>query len=108
MAYTVPIVTIVNLLLVYLSLQVTHMGMFRPNSKTGLQVASGLSQKDLIKKVIQDSYNDLGPITCHEIQVILFFIVMVTLLFTRNPGFVPGWKEFLNAKYDATFSLSLL
>lgn len=98
MAYTMPLVTLTNTLLNFLSLQITHMGLFRPNSTTGLQVASGLTQKDLIKKVIQNSYNELGPITCHEIQVILFFAVMIILLFTRNPGFVMGWKDFLNAK----------
>lgn len=98
MAYTVPIVMLVNVLLLYVSLQVTHMGLFRPNSTTGMQVSSGLAQKDLIRKLIQDSYNELGPMTCHEIQVTLVFVVMITLLFTRNPGFVPGWRDLLNAK----------
>lgn len=97
-AYSMPLIVIVNSLLVFFTLQITHMGLCRPNSNEGKQLKSGESQKEAVKELIQHAYKDLGPITCHEIQVILAFVLMIALLITRNPGFFPGWGTFLNAK----------
>lgn len=98
MAYAIPLVVIVNVLLVYLSLQITHMGLFRKNSKIGQEVAKATANKDVVKTVVQQRYKELGPWTCHEIQVAIMFVLMVVLLFTRQPGFMSGWGDFLNAK----------
>lgn len=98
MAYAMPLVVIVNTLLLYLTLQITHMGLCQPNSDAAKQLAQGEAQKGAVQKMIEEAYTGLGPITCHEIQVALAFILMITLLITRNPGFFPGWATFLNAK----------
>ncbi|EDW38303.1 GL12087 [Drosophila persimilis] len=98
MAYAIPIVVIVNVLLLYFSLQVTHMGLFRGKSQTGLEVKRGTEGQAVVKTVIKARHQELGPMTCHEIQVTVLFILMVFLLFTRKPGFVTGWGDFLNAQ----------
>lgn len=98
MVYAMPLIVIVNTFLVYFTLQITHMGLCQPNSYIGRQIAEGDSQKGVVKKRMKEAYKELGPITCHEIQVILAFVLMITLLITRNPGFFPGWATFLNAK----------
>jgi len=98
MAYSIPIVVIVNVLLLYLSLQITHMGLFRKNSKIGQEVKKGTENQNVVKTVVVQRYKELGPWTCHEIQVAIMFTLMVVLLFTRKPGFMTGWGDFLNAK----------
>ncbi|KAH8278742.1 hypothetical protein KR018_008203, partial [Drosophila ironensis] len=98
MAYACPFVVVVMLILMWISLQFTHMGLFRPKSPTGLEVAKGNEGKDVVKVVIKERNTALGRMTCHEIQVAVMFIVMVVLLFTRKPGFVYGWADFLNAQ----------
>ncbi|XP_020813033.1 protein I'm not dead yet 2 [Drosophila serrata] len=97
MAYGTPF-AIVIILLTYISLQITHMGLFRPKSQVGMEIKRGAENKDVVKAVIKERKAELGPMTCHEIQVTLVFILMIILLFTRNPGFIKGWGDFLNAK----------
>ncbi|KAH8330862.1 hypothetical protein KR067_008358, partial [Drosophila pandora] len=98
MMYSLPFVVVVLVVLCWISLQITHMGLFRPNSKVGQEVKKGGEAQDVVKAVIKERKNDLGKMSCHEIQVALLFILMVILLFTRSPGFFPGWADFLNAK----------
>ncbi|XP_034487736.1 protein I'm not dead yet 2-like [Drosophila innubila] len=98
MAYSIPIVVIVNVILLFLSLQMTHMGLFRKNSKIGQEVKKGTENQGVVKTVVTQRYKELGPWTCHEIQVAIMFTLMVVLLFTRKPGFMTGWGDFLNAK----------
>jgi len=74
------------------------MGLFRPKSKIGQEVKKGAEGKDIVKAVIKERKKELGSMSCHEIQVGLLFILMIFLLFTRRPGFFPGWADFLNAK----------
>lgn len=98
MAYAMPLIVIVNSILLYFTLQITHMGLWRPNSHEGIQLKGGESHRDAVKTMIQEGYKALGPITCHEIQVIVAFVLMIFLLITRNPGFFPGWATIINAK----------
>ncbi|XP_062121758.1 protein I'm not dead yet 2-like isoform X2 [Drosophila sulfurigaster albostrigata] len=96
MAYTIPIAVVANILLLYLSIQLTHMALFRPNSKTGQEIKSATSNKDILYGVIKDNYKALGRMSCHEIQVASVFTLMVLLLFTGNPGFMMGWSDALH------------
>lgn len=98
MAYSIPFVVVLLIILTYFSLQITHMGLFRPKSKVAQEVKKGSESKDVVKNVIKERKRELGPMSCHEIQVAVLFILMIALLFTRKPGFVPGWADFLNAK----------
>ncbi|KAH8243652.1 hypothetical protein KR032_009123, partial [Drosophila birchii] len=97
MAYGTPLV-ILLIILTYISLQFTHMGLFRPKSKVGAEIKKAAEGKDVVRAVIKERKNELGPMTCHEIQVAVVFIIMVILLFTRKPGFIKGWGDFLNAQ----------
>ncbi|XP_041053173.1 solute carrier family 13 member 5-like isoform X2 [Carcharodon carcharias] len=61
--------------------------------------------------VIQEEYKKLGPMSFAEKAVLILFILLVVLWFTRDPGFVPGWGNVLfnkNGKEyvsDATVAL---
>ncbi|XP_038562885.1 solute carrier family 13 member 1 [Micropterus salmoides] len=45
------------------------------------------------KKVIEDEYRSLGPMSSQEIVTGVVFLVMVLLWLTRSPGFMPGWAS---------------
>ncbi|KAH8292099.1 hypothetical protein KR054_004693, partial [Drosophila jambulina] len=98
MLYTLPFVCVLNAVCVYFSFLITHMGLFRPNSKTGQAVKKANENRKLVEEVMRQRHHDLGPMTCHEIQVTIIFLLMIILLFTRRPGFVPGWDTLVNAK----------
>ncbi|XP_061578206.1 solute carrier family 13 member 1 [Cololabis saira] len=63
------------------------------------------------KKVIDDEYNSLGPMSSQEIFTGVVFVFMVLLWLTRSPGFIPGWASFFphdtNYITDATVALML-
>ncbi|KAH8359461.1 hypothetical protein KR093_006949, partial [Drosophila rubida] len=96
MVYAIPIGVIVNLLMLYISLQITHMALFRPNSKIGQEVKTAIANNHLVHGTIKQNFAELGRMTCHEIQIIIIFSIMIVLLFTSHPGFMPGWSDALN------------
>ncbi|KAH8248122.1 hypothetical protein KR038_001921, partial [Drosophila bunnanda] len=98
MLYTLPFVCIANAVLVYFSFLITHMGLFRPNSKIGQAVKKANENRKLVEQVMKERHKALGPMSCHEIQVAVIFFMMVVLLITRRPGFFPGWDTLVNAK----------
>lgn len=98
MLYTLPIVCITNAFCVYFSFLITHMGLFRPNSKTGRAIKQANANRALVEAVIKERHKELGPMNCHEIQVALMFALMIALLVTRRPGFFDGWDTIVNAK----------
>ncbi|XP_078404401.1 Na(+)/citrate cotransporter-like isoform X2 [Cetorhinus maximus] len=61
--------------------------------------------------VIQEEYKKLGRMSFAEKAVLVLFILLVVLWFTRDPGFVPGWGNVLFDKNgqeyvsDATVAL---
>ncbi|XP_042564733.1 solute carrier family 13 member 5 [Clupea harengus] len=46
-------------------------------------------------QVIKDEYKKLGNMTYAEGNVLLVFVLLVLLWFTREPGFMPGWATVL-------------
>lgn len=42
-------------------------------------------------KVLQEEYRKLGPLSFAEVNVLLCFLLLVSLWFSRDPGFMPGW-----------------
>uniref|UniRef100_A0A8B9PDG7 Solute carrier family 13 member 2 n=1 Tax=Apteryx owenii TaxID=8824 RepID=A0A8B9PDG7_APTOW len=52
--------------------------------------------------IIKDEYKKLGSMKFAEIIVLVLFILLVLLWFTRDPGFMPGWKVFPNVQTKIT------
>ncbi|XP_038213242.1 protein I'm not dead yet [Zerene cesonia] len=92
MAYSTPPMLLMQLL-VWISLQVTFMGLFRPNSEAAKKVNAASSGSQNTMKVISDQYKGLGPVTFHEKSSGMLFILAVFLYIFRKPGFMPGWAD---------------
>ncbi|XP_075326972.1 solute carrier family 13 member 1 [Odontesthes bonariensis] len=68
-------------------------------------------EENAARKVIQDEYKSLGPMSYQEIFTGIVFLLMVLLWLTRSPGFMPGWVSLFpnHSDYitDATVALLL-
>ncbi|XP_040894397.1 solute carrier family 13 member 1 [Toxotes jaculatrix] len=68
-------------------------------------------QEKAARKVLEDEYKSLGPMSSQEIFTGVVFLVMVLLWLTRSPGFMPGWASLFphHSGYitDATVALLL-
>lgn len=42
---------------------------------------------------MKNEYKKLGRMTFAEIAVLIVFVLLVVLWFTRDPGFMPGWAS---------------
>lgn len=93
---------LVYTLLTYVFLQWHFMGLWRPKSKEAQEVQVGKDNAHVAKKVIDQRYKELGPMNMHEIQVMILFIIMVLMYFTRKPGIFTGWADLLPAKWVVT------
>uniref|UniRef100_A0A8D0AGQ5 Solute carrier family 13 member 1 n=1 Tax=Sander lucioperca TaxID=283035 RepID=A0A8D0AGQ5_SANLU len=71
------------------------------------------SQKEAAaRKVIEEEYRSLGPMSSQEIVTAVVFVTMVLLWLTRAPGFMPGWASLFPHSHmgyitDATVALLL-
>lgn len=94
MAYSTPAMLLMQLL-IWISLQVTFMGMFRSKSEAARKVNLASSGSSTTMKVIKEQYRNLGPATFHEWASGLLFILAVFLYIFRKPGFMLGWADVL-------------
>ncbi|XP_036197730.1 solute carrier family 13 member 5 isoform X1 [Myotis myotis] len=80
---------LIMLLLAWFWLQCIFMGFnFKKAWGCGLEKKS--SEKAAYE-VLQEEYRKLGPFSFAEGNVLLCFLLLVTLWFSRDPGFMPGW-----------------
>lgn len=49
----------------------------------------------MVKKLIRRKYEELGPMTFHELATLILFIVCVLLWFFRDPQFITGWADLI-------------
>ncbi|XP_045521912.1 protein I'm not dead yet-like [Pieris brassicae] len=92
MAYSTPPMLLMQVL-VWISLQVTFMGLFRPNSEAAKKVNAASSGSENTMQVIREQYKNLGPVTFHEKASGSLFILAVFLYIFRKPGFMLGWAD---------------
>ncbi len=59
-------------------------------------------RKDIIASVrrspqgiLQKKYEELGPISFHELAVCLMFVILIALWMFRDPQFMDGWVTLL-------------
>ncbi|CAL8106763.1 unnamed protein product [Orchesella dallaii] len=52
---------------------------------------SGGKERQKVRQYIHEEYEKLGPISSHEIGVLIVFILVVVLWLLRDPQFFPGW-----------------
>ncbi|KAM9320842.1 solute carrier family 13 member 2 [Gastrophryne carolinensis] len=82
---------ILLLALAWLWLQIMFLG-FKFKKNFGCGINSEEKEKERrAYKVISTEHKKLGPMTFAEICVLVLFILLVALWFTRDPGFVQGW-----------------
>ncbi|NXS00093.1 S13A2 protein, partial [Oxylabes madagascariensis] len=101
----------VLLILAWFWLQILYLGFnFKKNFGCGASPAAKAKEK-LAYEVIKEESKKLGKMKFAEIEVLILFILLVVLWFTREPGFIPGWATVLfnkdNTSYvtDATVAL---
>ncbi|XP_062887698.1 solute carrier family 13 member 2-like [Mobula hypostoma] len=79
----------IMLILTWIWLQILFLGF---NFKENFGCQARKSQKDISAyQVIKEEMINLGPMTFAETAVLILFILLVVLWFTRDPGFVDGW-----------------
>ena len=52
-------------------------------------------QERRIRDVLQISYDELGPISFHEVAVLFLFISLVLMWLLMDPKFMTGWGNFV-------------
>ncbi|KAF4516897.1 hypothetical protein B566_EDAN011242 [Ephemera danica] len=94
MLFNVPVM-LVNVVIAWLWLQFMYMGLFRGGccSKGENDVKSNARA---VRQLISSKYDELGPMTWHEGNVLVLFVALVLLWFFRQPEFIPGWADFLS------------
>ncbi|KAM4795581.1 solute carrier family 13 member 2 [Rhinophrynus dorsalis] len=84
---------LVLLTLSWIWLQIMFMGVkFRKNFGCGVDAEQKAKEKRAYK-VISTEHKKLGSMSFAEISVLVLFVLLVLLWFTREPGFIPGWAS---------------
>ncbi len=78
-------------------LQVFFLGPPRclPWRKSGGGLFSDPERRRAVAKVLREKYNELGPFSYAEKNVIALFVVLIALWLFRSPGFMTGWGDAL-------------
>ncbi|NXT21251.1 S13A2 protein, partial [Syrrhaptes paradoxus] len=94
---------IVLLVLTWIWLQILYLGFnFRKNFGC-VTNASAKAKEQQAYDIIKAESNKLGSMKFAEIAVLILFLVLVLLWFTRDPGFIPGWATVLFNKDGTSY-----
>ena len=66
-----------------------------PWRKSGGGLFSDPERRRAVAKVLREKYNELGPFSYAEKNVIALFVVLIALWLFRSPGFMTGWGDAL-------------
>ncbi|NWR90200.1 S13A2 protein, partial [Furnarius figulus] len=94
---------VVLLILAWIWLQILYLGF---NFKENFGCAASPSTKAREKQaytIIKEESKKLGRMKFAEIAVLVLFILLVLLWFTREPGFIPGWATVLFNKSGTSY-----
>ncbi|XP_035155625.3 Na(+)/citrate cotransporter isoform X2 [Callithrix jacchus] len=80
---------LIMLLLSWLWLQCIYMR-FNFKKSWGCGLKKRNNEKAALK-MLQEEYRKLGPFSFAEVNVLICFLLLVVLWFSRDPGFMPGW-----------------
>ncbi|XP_062485891.1 solute carrier family 13 member 2 isoform X2 [Pezoporus occidentalis] len=65
--------------------------------------ASAKAKEQQAYDIIKEESKKLGSMKFAEIAVLVLFVLLVVLWFTRDPGFIPGWATVLFNKNDTSY-----
>jgi len=102
MGFSLPDVFI-NLIILWVVLQLYFLKNHKHLLKNIRNVFSKKKKETNNLQLMFDSkYKELGPVTFHEIAILILFFVVVTTWFLRKPGFIPGWADLLQHQDEIT------
>ncbi|NXI09586.1 S13A2 protein, partial [Irena cyanogastra] len=94
---------LILLFLSWLWLQILYLGFnFKKNFGCGANAATKAREQQAYE-IIKAENKKLGKMKFEEIEVLIIFILLVVLWFTREPGFIPGWATVLFNKDDTSY-----
>ncbi|XP_047403598.1 Na(+)/citrate cotransporter isoform X1 [Sciurus carolinensis] len=79
---------LIMLLLSWLWLQCIYM---RFSFKNSCSCGVEKNKEKAAYKVLREEYQKLGPFSFAETNVMICFLLLIILWFSRDPGFMPGW-----------------
>ncbi|NWR09261.1 S13A2 protein, partial [Paradoxornis webbianus] len=94
---------LVLLILSWIWLQILYLGFnFKKNFGCGVSPATKAKEQQAYE-IIKEESKKLGKMKFAEIEVLILFVLLVLLWFTREPGFIPGWATVLFNKDDISY-----
>ncbi|NXB99768.1 S13A2 protein, partial [Orthonyx spaldingii] len=94
---------VVLLILAWIWLQILYLGFnFKKNFGCGASPAAKAKEQKAYE-VIKEENKKLGKMKFAEIEVLVIFVLLVLLWFTREPGFIPGWATVLFNTKDTSY-----
>ncbi|KAM6338107.1 solute carrier family 13 member 2 [Alca torda] len=94
---------IVLLVLTWIWLQILYLGFnFQKNFGCAADAAAKAKEQRAYDTIKEES-KKLGSMKFAEIAVLVLFILLVLLWFTRDPGFIPGWATVLFNTGDTSY-----
>ncbi|XP_046440694.1 solute carrier family 13 member 5-like isoform X6 [Daphnia pulex] len=103
MGFNVPGM-LINTFLAWIWLQYIFLGFRRETTDENSKTA-------VIQRLIRKKYEELGPMTFHELATLILFILCVLLWFFRDPQFIHGWSNYLPVEVeidDATAVMAIV
>lgn len=92
MAFAIPL-CLVNLIISWMWISFIGWRQERQHRIPGDEAIDPKAKEAQLLKVMKAKYQGLGPIKCHELSVLICFIIVIVLWFMRKPLFMAGWGE---------------
>ncbi|XP_009332570.1 PREDICTED: solute carrier family 13 member 2 [Pygoscelis adeliae] len=94
---------IVLLVLTWIWLQILYLGFNFQNNFGCAASASAKAKEQRAYDIMKEESKKLGSMKFAEIAVLILFILLILLWFTRDPGFIQGWAAALFDKNDTSY-----